>query len=70
MKNTLKIKTMGIIKEPKDIDFIIQSRPLTKEEQNEISEFIRMRKAQKAAKRNSKPQIKTNKATLKPKQKL
>jgi len=61
---------MGIIKEPKDIDFIIQSRPLTKEEQNEISEFIRMRKAQKAAKRNSKPQIKTKKATLKPKQKL
>ncbi|OPC01078.1 hypothetical protein BAS10_02050 [Elizabethkingia meningoseptica] len=61
---------MGIIKEPKDIDFIIQSRPLTKEEQNEISEFIRMRKAQKAAKRNSKLQIKTNKATLKPKQKL
>ncbi|HFK5570048.1 TPA: hypothetical protein ACG0AO_001855 [Elizabethkingia meningoseptica] len=61
---------MGIIKEPKDIDFIIQSRPLTKEEQNEISEFIRMRKAQKAVKRNSKPQIKTKKAALKPKQKL
>lgn len=37
---------MGIIKEPKGVDFIIQSRPLTVDEQKEISEFIKMRKAQ------------------------
>ncbi len=35
---------MGHIKEPKGIDFIIQSRPLTKEEENAISEHIKMYK--------------------------
>ncbi|UQB68997.1 hypothetical protein [Epilithonimonas zeae] len=38
---------MGIIREPKGIDFIVRSRPLTKVEQAEISEFIKMRKASK-----------------------
>ncbi|MCD9853135.1 hypothetical protein LUD75_00335 [Epilithonimonas sp. JDS] len=37
---------MGIIKEPKGVDFVIQSRPLTVDEQKEISEFIKMRKLQ------------------------
>ena len=31
---------MGHIKEPKGVDFIIQSRPLTKEEELAISEYI------------------------------
>lgn len=32
---------MGYIKEPRGIDFIIQSKPLTNEERKEISKFIR-----------------------------
>ena len=32
---------MGHIKEPKGVDFIIQSRPLTKEEELGISEHIK-----------------------------
>ena len=32
---------MGHIKEPKGVDFIIQSRPLTKAEELAISEYIR-----------------------------
>jgi hypothetical protein len=32
---------MGHIKEPKGVDFIIKSRPLTKEEEIAISEHIR-----------------------------
>lgn len=35
---------MGHIKEPKGVDFIIDSPPLTKEEKKKISEFIKKRK--------------------------
>lgn len=38
---------MNLIKEPKGIDFIIQSPPLTEKERIEISEFIASRKAKK-----------------------
>ena len=38
---------MSLIKEPKGIDFIIQSPPLTEKEKNEISEFIAASKAKK-----------------------
>jgi hypothetical protein len=38
---------MNFIKEPKGIDFIIQSPPLTEKEKIEISEFIASRKAKK-----------------------
>jgi hypothetical protein len=31
---------MGYIKEPKDVDFVIQSKPLTDEERKEISKYI------------------------------
>ena len=34
---------MGIIKEPLEIDFEVDNRPLTKEEEKMISDFIRMR---------------------------
>ena len=37
---------MGIIKEPLDIDFEVDNRPLTKEEEKMISDFIRLRKEQ------------------------
>ena len=32
---------MGFIKEPKGVDFVIQSEPLTDKDRKEISEFIR-----------------------------
>lgn len=35
---------MGLIKEPKGVDFIINSEPLTKEEEKKLSEFIAKRK--------------------------
>ena len=31
---------MGFIKEPKGVDFVIQSKPLTEKEKEEISLFI------------------------------
>jgi hypothetical protein len=42
-----KIKTMGLIKEPVGIDFIIQSPPLTEKERKEISESIQNRKRER-----------------------
>ncbi|MGL5890876.1 MAG: hypothetical protein ACRC3B_13365 [Bacteroidia bacterium] len=39
---------MGYIKEPKGVDFIIQSGPLTPEFQQEISEFIKNYRNKKA----------------------
>ena len=39
---------MGRIKEPLDIDFEVDPRPLTKEEQLAISEFIKEDKAKRA----------------------
>ena len=44
---------MGHIKEPKGVDFIIKSKPLTNEERTGISKFIRQYKAKHSAKRNS-----------------
>jgi len=40
---------MGIVREPQGVDFVIQSPSLTKEEQKEISEFIKLRKQQHLA---------------------
>jgi hypothetical protein len=37
---------MGHIKEPEGVDFVIQSRSLTKEQEKELSEFIAKRKLQ------------------------
>ncbi len=39
---------MGLIKEPLDVDFVVDSRPLTKKEQLAISEFIKADKAKRA----------------------
>ena len=41
---------MGLIKEPLDVDFVIDPRPLTKEEENAISEFIKADKEKRLAK--------------------
>ena len=35
---------MGIIKEPLEVDFVVDSRPLTIAEEKAINEFIRMDK--------------------------
>ena len=35
---------MGLIKEPEGVDFIINSEPLTKEQEEQLSEFIAKRK--------------------------
>ena len=37
---------MGLVREPKGIDFIIQSHPLSPEEENRLSDFIKQRKAE------------------------
>ena len=41
---------MGHIKEPAGVDFVINSRPLTKEEETGISEYIREYKAKSSQK--------------------
>ncbi|MFM9944388.1 MAG: hypothetical protein ACKVQB_04070 [Bacteroidia bacterium] len=48
---------MGYIKEPEGVDFIINSRPLTKDEQNAISEYIRAYKEKHSQKRVSAKRI-------------
>ena len=42
---------MGHIKEPKGVDFIIKSEPLTDEEQAAISEFIKNYKMKQSKKK-------------------
>ena len=44
---------MGYIKEPKGVDFIIKSDPLTDKARAEISEFIRNYKKEKALNKTS-----------------
>jgi len=35
---------MGLIKEPEGVDFVIQSKPLTKKQEKELSAYIAKRK--------------------------
>lgn len=44
---------MGHIKEPKGVDFIIKSEPLTEKEQTAISEYIKNYKAKYALKKSA-----------------
>jgi dsDNA-binding SOS-regulon protein len=46
---------MGHIAEPKGVDFIIQSSPLTDNEREELSAFIEKRKAELSKKAKSEP---------------
>ncbi len=39
---------MGLVKEPLDLDFVVDPRPLTKQEQLTIITFIKADKAKKA----------------------
>lgn len=43
---------MGLIREPKGVDFVIQSTPLSDEERKEISAFIEERKIVKNEKQD------------------
>jgi len=53
---------MNLIKEPKGVDFIIQSPPLTEQERIEISEFIASIKSKKnSSKRIPKAKISVKK---------
>ncbi len=47
---------MGYIKEPKGVDFIIQSKPLTDEERKRISKFIQDYKAKIQVKKQERNQ--------------
>jgi hypothetical protein len=49
---------MGFIKEPKGVDFIIQSKPLTDKERKEISKYIADYKARNKKKLSSKANTK------------
>jgi len=55
---------MGIIKEPINVDFVVENRPLTKEEEMKISEFIISQKNKNEIKE------KTKRRTTKTRQKI
>jgi hypothetical protein len=42
--NIINLNIMGFIKEPEGVDFVIQSKPLTKRQEIELSEYIAQRK--------------------------
>jgi hypothetical protein len=49
---------MGFIKEPKGVDFIIQSKPLTDKDRQEISTFIANYKAKSSKRKSAKAKSK------------
>ncbi|MEI6817588.1 MAG: hypothetical protein WCL14_13335 [Bacteroidota bacterium] len=51
---------MGHVKEPEGVDFIINSRPLTKEEEAAISKYIQDYKTKKLTKPLAKKEKKTS----------
>jgi len=54
---------MGLIREPKNVDFYIQSKPWTEEELKEFSEIIKKSKAANLAKEKRSTQRKKTKTT-------
>jgi len=65
LTNILKAKNMGHIKEPKGVDFVINSRPLTKAEEIAISEYIRDYKVKNSHKSISKNKTVSPKKVIK-----
>lgn len=53
---------MGLIREPLDVDFVVESRPLTKAEEKAISDFIRADKEKRKQKEERKTRIKKQKS--------
>ncbi len=50
---------MGLIREPKNVDFYVLDKPWTEEEKREFSAFIKLRKEQRKN-RTSKSRTKSN----------
>lgn len=55
---------MGIVKEPLNIDFVVENRPLTKEEEKQISEYIISQKKKRELKDNSNSRISKTKQKI------
>ncbi|MFT3948032.1 MAG: hypothetical protein QM763_13765 [Agriterribacter sp.] len=55
---------MGIIKEPLDVDFVVDPRPLTKAEEKAISDFIRADKEKRKLKERRKQAVITKQKQL------
>jgi hypothetical protein len=55
---------MGFVREPKGVDFIIKSEPLTEKERKEISKFIAAYKANSKQEKSKKLTYKTSKQRL------
>ena len=51
---------MGLIKEPLDVDFVVDPRPLTKEEKEKIGNYIRAYKARHLKKHSGKRTMPTS----------
>jgi hypothetical protein len=45
---------MGLIREPLDVDFVVDPRPLTEKEKKMISDFIKTDKEKKKSKKTTK----------------
>lgn len=54
---------MGLIREPLDIDFYVDPRPLTKEEREKISQHIREYKTKMSKQKNRRILLKKKKIT-------
>ncbi len=53
---------MGLIKEPLEVDFYVDPRPITKEDQKAVSDFIKadkLKNARKTKNAKQRPNIKT-----------
>jgi len=55
---------MGLIKEPLEVDFVVDSRPLTKAEEKAISDFIRVDKDNRKRKAVKKATVKRKEKQL------
>ena len=54
---------MGLVREPEGVDFIVNSRPLTKKEQEALSNFIKEDKAKRLKKLLSKKEPEKRRAS-------
>ena len=55
---------MGIIKEPLNVDFFVDSRTLSPSEEKAISDFIKTDKAKRKAKSNKTPKTSSKKQSV------
>lgn len=55
---------MGIGKEPLNIDFVVENRPLTKDEEKQISEYIATQKKKRAQRSKAITRVTETKAKI------